>query len=157
MSGDINFGGRWIILDKEYDGELIYNKKNGVILLSIYYEDSCPFAWNNKQLIFSEIIGEINQKISCILCDCEVIKRNSLNLVNHHIVIRAKTLVFGTDIREKILIRNRVVYYKNDVTFELDNYSSPEVMFVVGIEGKKESVDKVYEELKGKINNKTDD
>jgi len=55
--------------------------------------------------------------------------------------------------KDKTLIRNRVVYFKDDVTFELDNYSSPDIMFVVGIEGKKESVDKIYSMLKDKINN----
>ena len=54
---------------------------------------------------------------------------------------------------DKTLIRNRLVYSNGNVIFELDNYSSPEVMFVVGIEGKKEFVDKVYFELKDKINN----
>lgn len=54
--------------------------------------------------------------------------------------------MLGYEIK-KILIRKRVVYCKNGVIFELDDYSSPEIMFVVGIEGQKEDVDKVYNEL----------
>lgn len=54
---------------------------------------------------------------------------------------------------KKTLIRNRIVYFKDEVVFELDNYSSPETMYVVGIEGNKEKVDKVYNEVKKIINN----
>lgn len=49
--------------------------------------------------------------------------------------------------KDKTLIRNRVVYKKNNVTFEIDHYTSPEVMCVVAIEGLKEEVDKVYKKL----------
>ena len=54
--------------------------------------------------------------------------------------------MLGYEIK-KTLTRKRVVYFKDNVTFELDDYSSPEVMFVVGIEGQKEKVDSVYNEL----------
>lgn len=54
--------------------------------------------------------------------------------------------MLGYEIK-KTLIRKRVVYYKDDVIFELDDYSSPEIMYVVGIEGNKEKVDKLYNEL----------
>lgn len=43
----------------------------------------------------------------------------------------------------KELTRKRYIYTKNDVKFEIDNYTNPS-MNVVGIEGNKESVDKVY-------------
>ena len=49
--------------------------------------------------------------------------------------------------KDKILIRNRVVYKKNGVTFEIDDYKLPK-MKVVAIEGIKEEVDIVYKELK---------
>ncbi len=51
------------------------------------------------------------------------------------------------------LIRDRFVYEKGDVTFELDIYSSPEKMYVVAIEGKKEEVDNVYNSLTDIIKN----
>ncbi len=54
--------------------------------------------------------------------------------------------------KDTVLIRNRVVYFKADVTFEIDEYSAPEVMYVIAIEGKKELVDKVYLYLKENIN-----
>lgn len=55
--------------------------------------------------------------------------------------------ILGYEIK-KTLIRKRVVYCKEDIIFELDDYSSPEIMYVVGIEGQKEKVDKVYNELR---------
>ena len=45
------------------------------------------------------------------------------------------------------LIRSRIIYEKDNVKFEIDEYESPEVYNVVAIEGKKEEVDKVYNEL----------
>lgn len=38
------------------------------------------------------------------------------------------------------------MYKKNNVTFEIDDYSKPE-MKVVAIEGKKDEVDKIYSEI----------
>lgn len=52
---------------------------------------------------------------------------------------------------KKALIRKRFVYFKDEVTFELDEYTSPDIMFVVGIEGNKEKVDKIYIELQKNI------
>ncbi|MFV0250086.1 MAG: hypothetical protein ACK5HP_03535 [Bacilli bacterium] len=48
---------------------------------------------------------------------------------------------------DKILDRTRYVYQKDDITFELDSYNSPEVMFVVAVEGEKEKTDSVYNEI----------
>lgn len=53
---------------------------------------------------------------------------------------------------EKHLVRKRVVYKKRNVKFEIDEYSEPENMNVVAIEGLKEEVDKVYNNLKYIIN-----
>lgn len=53
--------------------------------------------------------------------------------------------------KTKELIRKRYVYKKNNVIFELDEYTSP-VMNVVAIEGLKEEVDNVYKELNDSIN-----
>ena len=50
----------------------------------------------------------------------------------------------------KELDRVRYVYNKDKVTFEIDEYLKPE-MKVVGIEGNKKEVDKVYKVLENKI------
>ncbi len=47
----------------------------------------------------------------------------------------------------KVLKRKRYVYKKNNVKFEIDEYSAPEEMCVVAIEGDKEEVDRIYEEV----------
>ena len=44
-------------------------------------------------------------------------------------------------------LRTRYVYKSEDVKFEIDEYSRPQ-MNIVGIEGKKDKVDKIYTELK---------
>lgn len=48
--------------------------------------------------------------------------------------------------KDKTLVRKRWVYKKDKVTFEIDDYKEPK-MKVVAIEGNKEQVDKVYQEL----------
>lgn len=47
----------------------------------------------------------------------------------------------------KTLKRKRYVYSKNNVKFEIDEYSEPEKMYVVAVEGEKEEVDNIYEEV----------
>lgn len=49
--------------------------------------------------------------------------------------------------KDNVLERERIVYKKGGVTFELDSYYKPRKSYVVAIEGEKEEVDKVYKEL----------
>ena len=51
---------------------------------------------------------------------------------------------------KKELIRKRLVYKRQNVTFEIDDYSKP-IMKVIAIEGNKDEVDKVYNHLKNII------
>ena len=46
------------------------------------------------------------------------------------------------------LVRNRTVYTKKNVKFELDEYIEPSKSLVVAIEGNKKEVDIVYNEIK---------
>lgn len=55
--------------------------------------------------------------------------------------------------KDKTLNRTRVVYQKDGVKFELDSYISPNIMFVVGIEGENEKVDNIYKEVIENIHN----
>lgn len=52
---------------------------------------------------------------------------------------------------KKTLKRKRYIYEKNNIKFEIDEYTSPK-MNVVAIEGLKEEVDEVYNELTQIIN-----
>lgn len=64
----------------------------------------------------------------------------------------AMSLLEILDLEEtKVLKRKRYVYEKDEVKFEIDDYTSPK-MKVLGIEGNEKKVDKVYEELKELIN-----
>lgn len=47
----------------------------------------------------------------------------------------------------KILERKRYVYVKSNIVFEIDEYTSPERMYVVAIEGEKQEVDCIYNEI----------
>ena len=58
-----------------------------------------------------------------------------------------KSLIEILDLHDqKELKRKRYVYQKNNVRFEIDEYTKP-VMKVVAIEGLKKEVDKVYQDL----------
>jgi adenylate cyclase class IV len=50
------------------------------------------------------------------------------------------------------LIRTRYVYCKEDIKIEIDEYVSPNVMFVVAIEGNIKKTTKIYNEFKEKYN-----
>ena len=50
------------------------------------------------------------------------------------------------------LKRNRYVYYKDNIKFEIDEYVSPEKMLVVAIEGNNKEIELIYNELKEKFN-----
>lgn len=116
MEKDIVIGGKWNILGEKYDGDLIFNKSNGGILLSIYYKNSQEFiAWQSKEINIKEITGVTNQQSNCILADCTVVKRHTQNLMTHHIVIVAKSLFFGLKNKKKSTIKF------NEINFELSN------------------------------------
>ena len=51
--------------------------------------------------------------------------------------------------------RSRTVYKKNNVKFELDSYTSPDKMFVVGIDGENDEVEIIYKDVKNKIDDLT--
>lgn len=53
----------------------------------------------------------------------------------------------------KHLDRKRMVYKKGNVTFEIDEYFAPDVMYVVAIEGEKTAVDETYKIISETINN----
>lgn len=116
MEDDVIIGGKWNIINKKYEGNLIFNKSNGGILLDIYYNDPKEFfTWTDKPMEISEITGFINQKMKCILTDCRVVKRNSQYPSKHHIVICAKSLFFGLNNKKKSSLKF------NEIRFQLSN------------------------------------
>lgn len=63
-----------------------------------------------------------------------------------------KMLEFLKYNKDNVLDRERIVYKKGGVTFELDSYNEPRKSYVVAIEGEKEETDKVYKEVTNLIN-----
>ncbi|MDD3340846.1 MAG: hypothetical protein PHN72_01400 [Bacilli bacterium] len=53
--------------------------------------------------------------------------------------------------KEVTLKRNRAIYQKGEVVFEIDNYTEPEAMYVVAVEGLPKEVDPVYEDVQNKL------
>lgn len=51
-------------------------------------------------------------------------------------------------IKDNTLIRERIVYKKNDVTFEIDKYTSPKKTYVVALEGNTKKTKKIFEDIK---------
>ena len=77
-NNDVTIGGKWKILGKQYQGDLTFNKTNGIIILSIYYKDNEEFlAWMDKPTEITTITGKLNQEIKCTLVDCQIVKRHS--------------------------------------------------------------------------------
>ncbi len=50
--------------------------------------------------------------------------------------------------KDVTLVRTRVVYEKGGVKFEFDSYTQPKKAYVVAIEGDKDKVDLIYNEIK---------
>ena len=116
MNKDIVIGGNWNIQGIRYEGELVFNKTNGVILLDIHYVDSsCLIAWYNKPNSFNEITGITNQKNKCILTDCIVVKKHTNFPNRHRIVICAKSIFFGLNNKKKSTLKF------NEARFQLSN------------------------------------
>lgn len=107
-------GGKWKISGENYDGDLTLNKEKGIIILSIYYKNNDePFAWMDKPDEFNIISGELNQKIKCTLLDCIIVRKNSTLGVKHHIIITAKSIVFGLNNKKGIKF--------NEMHFKISN------------------------------------
>lgn len=119
MEKDTVIGGSWNILGKKYNGDLIFNKSNGGIVLSIYYNDQNNFfTWEDKPCYIDEITGTLNQKIKCTLTDCKVVKRHTQAFVRHHIIIVAKSLFFGINNRKKKSIKFNEMHFRLTNVFQ---------------------------------------
>ena len=95
--------------------------------------------------------GAVTKKLDFkddILSDSVLIeRRESLPIEVSNDEVVESILDFLNFKKDNTLKRIRTVYKKDNVTFELDTYEAPEKTFVVAIEGEKEEVDKVYEEV----------
>jgi len=125
-------------LKKEYEQTRTLYKNGGKVMARItknIYKDSEVEILNFKDDNLSDSVLKVSRESKDLVMNDE----------NRDFV---KSLLEILELNEtKKLVRKRYVYTYNNVTFEIDNYTTP-VMNVVAIEGKKDEVDEVYNELK---------
>ena len=134
-----------------------YCKENGFEKIKEYNQIRTLYTCNNN--ILARITAqEENGDVNTVLDfkddndSDEVLKvsRETMPLVvnkDNKEAVMSMLDIFGYKVKKE-LIRKRYVYKKDNVIFEIDDYTSPEIMHVVAIEGEKEQVDKVYNEVK---------
>ena len=125
-------------LVNEYEQVRTLHKNGGKVMARITkntYKDSISEILNFKD----DNISDSTLKISRESKDL-IITDDNREFVN--------SLINILDLNDKKeLIRKRLVYKRQNVTFEIDDYSKP-IMKVIAIEGNKDEVDKVYNHLK---------
>ena len=128
-------------LEEEYNQTRTLYKNNGKIMARITKND---YKTNSIEILNFKDNNENNNTLKVCRESKDLIITND----NKEFV---ESLINILDLKEdKVLKRKRYVYTKNNVKFEIDNYTSPK-MNVIGIEGLKEEVDKVYSELENLI------
>ena len=130
-------------LKKEYEQTRTLYKNCGKVMARItknIYKDNETEILNFKDDNLSDNVLKVSRESKDLVMNDE----------NRDFV---KSLLEILELNEtKKLVRKRYVYTYDNVTFEIDNYITP-TMNVVAIEGKKDEVDKVYNELKAVIDN----
>ena len=124
-------------------------KENRIVYESIYN--------NNLIARITNVLSNNNEIIvdaKNITSNKNVLKisKESLPLkIKEEDISSIKSLLEVSGFQEKANnIRTRYVYELNNVKFEIDEYEKPK-MSVVAIEGKKEEVDKIYNELLDRV------
>lgn len=129
--------------EKSYQNRILY-KSNSNVMARITIKE----IKGNKKIILDFKDNSESEEVLKISRETIPLELNENNLSAIYSILEI------LDYKEtKNMIRNRIIYFKDNVTFEIDNYLCPEVMNVVGIEGEKDMVDTVYLDLKDKINN----
>ena len=131
-----------------------YEKKEEYLQTRILYKNGGPVMARITENIYSDYVKKVlNFKDDNLNDKTLKISRETKDLVvnddNQEFV---DSLIEILDLKnKKVLKRNRFVFEKNNVKFEIDEYIEP-VMNVVAIEGLQEEVDFVYKELEEIIN-----
>ena len=143
---------------KSIEPYIEYCENNGYILEEKVKQNRIVYQNNYSDEIIARITTTIKEDISTCVFDCKYIghKDKSLKISKESLPI----IVTEENRKEIESIlgvlnfyisanndRTRYIYSKDEVKFEIDNYTSP-IMCVIGIEGEREKVNKVYQELK---------
>lgn len=132
-----------------------YEKKEEYLQTRILYKNGGPVMARITENIYDDKNIKILDFKDDKLTDKTLkISRESKDLiVNKDNEDFVESLIEILDLtNKKVLKRKRYVFEKNNVKFEIDEYTEP-VMNVVAIEGLKIEVDEVYQELIKIINN----
>lgn len=137
---------------------IVYCKENGFERVKEYNQTRTLYTCGNNilaRITTQEENGSINEILDFKDDNDsdEVLKvsRETIPLVvnrDNKEAVMSMLDIFGYKVKKE-LIRKRYVYKKDNVMFEIDDYTSPEIMHVIAIEGEKEQVDKIYKEIKG--------
>lgn len=129
-----------------------YCKKNNFEFVEETNQSRTIYRNSNKTIaritIKNGILKSLDFKDDIISDDVLIERRESKDIKFDDLEAVESILDFLNYKKDNTLIRTRLVYKKGNVKFELDNYELPESSFVVAIEGNKEEVDNVYEEVK---------
>lgn len=96
----------------------------------------------------NEIIKQLDFKDDIVNDNVLIERRETLPILITDDEAIQSVLIFLGYKEDTILKRTRIIYKKGNVAFELDDYESPEVMYVVAVEGEKDEVDSVYNIIK---------
>lgn len=125
-------------LKEEYEQTRTLYKNSGKVMARItknIYKNSEVEILNFKDDNLSDSVLKVSRESKDLLIDDK----------NREFV---KSLLEILELNEtKKLVRKRYVYINNNVIFEIDKYIEP-IMNVVAIEGNKDEVDNIYNELK---------
>ena len=141
---------------KDINPFIKYCKNNNYDLLqeyeqvrTLYKNDSRVMARITKNTYKNEITEILNFKDDNLSDDILKISRESKDLIiideNREFVNSLLEILDYKEIEK--LVRKRYVYINKGVIFEIDKYTSP-IMNVVAIEGNKDEVDIIYNDLK---------
>ena len=96
----------------------------------------------------NKITKKLDFKEDKLLDELFIERRESLPLEFNNDKTINSILEFLEYQKDHTIIRNRIIYEKNNITFELDQYLNPRKTNLVSIEGQKETVNNIYIEIK---------
>lgn len=133
-----------------------YCQKNGFIFIDKFQQTRTIYRNKNKtmaRITVSENLNGVTKELDFKednLVENAIVKklRESLPLKYESDDSIFSILEFLQYKKDNTMIRNRYIYEKQNVKFELDEYKYPEQSLIVAIEGKQDVVDEIYIEVK---------
>ena len=147
---------------KNIEPYIDFCKNNGFVEISVVSQNRIVFENKHNNKIIARLTTEFFDNNNTCHIDFKNVssKQGDLNISTESMPLKVKAK--NKDVVLSILstldfvevannLRTRYVYTKENVTFEIDDYTRPQ-MKVVAIEGKKEEVEFVYNQVKNLSN-----